>query len=231
MTAGSSTASRRTCWCSRATRTCAGSRARSTSTSAGAARRWARTRAPKRLRYKPLVRSSCHRGQTTARVRSHARAAPADRRASLRPPCCGSSTPRIAISTPLREPRRRCAGAGPRRRARGVRARLRARVERDAHALVIAGDLFERSEVGPAALHHALAQLARVREAGIAVILASGNHDPGRALAPLAQAGLHARPDARAGHGRALRTPTARCSGTSSRSGTPARPRAPTSPR
>jgi DNA repair exonuclease SbcCD nuclease subunit len=43
--------------------------------------------------------------------------------------------------------------------------------------------------VGPAALHHALAQLALVLEAGIEVILASGNHDPGRALAPLAQAG------------------------------------------
>ena len=82
-----------------------------------------------------------------------------------------------------------------------VRARVRAAeraafarvcelaIERSAHALVIAGDLFERSEVGPAALHHALAQLARVREAGIAVILASGNHDPGRALAPLADAG------------------------------------------
>jgi DNA repair exonuclease SbcCD nuclease subunit len=62
-------------------------------------------------------------------------------------------------------------------------------IERGAHALVVAGDLFERSEVGPAALHHALARLARVREAGIAVIVASGNHDPGRALEPLAQAG------------------------------------------
>jgi len=83
----------------------------------------------------------------------------------------------------------------------GVRARVRtaereafARVcslaiERDAHALVIAGDVFERSDVGPAALHHALAQLARVTGAGIAVIVASGNHDPGQALAPLAQAG------------------------------------------
>ena len=83
----------------------------------------------------------------------------------------------------------------------GVRARVRAAereafarvcalaVEREAHALVIAGDLFERSEVGPAALHHALAQIARVTEAGTAVIVASGNHDPGGALAPLAQAG------------------------------------------
>ena len=83
----------------------------------------------------------------------------------------------------------------------GVRARVRAAereafarvctlaIERGAHALVIAGDLFERSEVGPAALHHALAQLTRVREAGVAVVLASGNHDPGGALAPLAQAG------------------------------------------
>jgi DNA repair exonuclease SbcCD nuclease subunit len=82
-----------------------------------------------------------------------------------------------------------------------VRARVRAAeraafarvcelaIERGAHALVIAGDVFERSDVGPAALHHALAQLARVREAGIAVVVASGNHDPGRALAPLAQAG------------------------------------------
>ena len=89
-----------------------------------------------------------------------------------------------------------CASLDP-----AVRARVRAAereafarvcelaVERGAHALVIAGDLFERSEVGPAALHHALAHLTRVREAGIAVILASGNHDPGRALAPLAQAG------------------------------------------
>jgi exonuclease SbcD len=83
----------------------------------------------------------------------------------------------------------------------GVRARVRAAereafarvcslaIERDAHALVIAGDVFERSDVGPAALHHALAQLARVTEAGIAVIVASGNHDPGQALSPLAQAG------------------------------------------
>jgi exonuclease SbcD len=83
----------------------------------------------------------------------------------------------------------------------GVRARVRAAereafarvctlaVERGAHALVIAGDVFERSDVGPAALHHALAQLARVTEAGTAVIVASGNHDPGTALAPLAQAG------------------------------------------
>ena len=51
----------------------------------------------------------------------------------------------------------------------GVRARVRAaereafaRVcalagEREAHALVIAGDVFERSDVGPAALHHVLA--------------------------------------------------------------------------
>jgi DNA repair protein SbcD/Mre11 len=82
-----------------------------------------------------------------------------------------------------------------------VRARVRAAereafarvcelaIERSAQALVIAGDLFERSDVGPAALHHALAQLARVRESGIAVVLASGNHDPGAALAPLAAAG------------------------------------------
>ena len=62
-------------------------------------------------------------------------------------------------------------------------------IEREAHALVIAGDVFERSDVGPAALHHALGQLARVREAGIAVVVASGNHDPGPALAPLAQVG------------------------------------------
>jgi DNA repair exonuclease SbcCD nuclease subunit len=83
----------------------------------------------------------------------------------------------------------------------GVRARVRAAereafarvcslaIEREAHALVIAGDVFERSDVGPAALHHALAQLGRVTEAGIAVIAASGNHDPGQALAPLAQSG------------------------------------------
>ena len=83
----------------------------------------------------------------------------------------------------------------------GVRARVRAAerdafarvcalaIEREAHALVIAGDLFERSEVGPAALHHALAQLALVTQAGTAVVIASGNHDPGRALAPLAEAG------------------------------------------
>ena len=83
----------------------------------------------------------------------------------------------------------------------GVRARVRAAereafarvctlaIERGAHALVIAGDLFERSDVGPAALHHALAQLTRVTEAGLTVIVASGNHDPGGALAPLAQAG------------------------------------------
>jgi DNA repair protein SbcD/Mre11 len=82
-----------------------------------------------------------------------------------------------------------------------VRARVRAAereafarvctlaIERRAHALVIAGDLFERSEVGPAALHHALAQLARVTGAGTAVIVASGNHDPGAALTPLAHAG------------------------------------------
>ena len=92
----------------------------------------------------------------------------------------------------------------------GVRARVRAAereafarvctlaIEREAHALVIAGDVFERSDVGPAALHHALAQLARVTEAGIAVVVASGNHDPGpRARA--ARAGrLHARAHARA---------------------------------
>jgi DNA repair protein SbcD/Mre11 len=83
----------------------------------------------------------------------------------------------------------------------GVRARVRAAereafarvctlaIERRAHALVIAGDLLERSEVGPAALHHALAHLTRVTEAGTAVIVASGNHDPGGALAPLAGAG------------------------------------------
>jgi DNA repair exonuclease SbcCD nuclease subunit len=83
----------------------------------------------------------------------------------------------------------------------GVRARVRAAereafarvcalaIEREAHALVIAGDLFERSEVGPAALHHVLAQLALVTQAGTAVVIASGNHDPGRALAPLADAG------------------------------------------
>jgi exonuclease SbcD len=90
-----------------------------------------------------------------------------------------------------------CASLDARVRAR-VRAAERAAfarvcelaIERAAHALVIAGDLFERCEVGPAALHHALAQLARVREAGIAVVLASGNHDPGRALAPLADAGV-----------------------------------------
>ena len=62
-------------------------------------------------------------------------------------------------------------------------------IEREAHALVIAGDVFERSDVGPAALHHVLAQLARVTGAGIAVIVAGGNHDPGQALAPLAQSG------------------------------------------
>src|ERR1700710_2414618 len=83
----------------------------------------------------------------------------------------------------------------------GVRARVRAAereafarvctlaIEREAHALVIAGDVFERSDVGPAALHHALARLARVTEAGIAVVIASGNPDPRAGRAPLAQAG------------------------------------------
>ena len=123
----------------------------------------------------------------------------------------------------------------------GVRARVRAAereaftrvctlaIERGAHALVIAGDLFERSEVGPAALHHALAQVARVTEAGTAVIVASGNHDPGGALAPLAQAGC----TLALGHEPvvvASRTPTARPWGTSSPSGMRAPPRAPTWP-
>ena len=84
--------------------------------------------------------------------------------------------------------------AGVRERVRAAEREAFARVcslaiEREAHALVIAGDVFERSEAGPAALHHVLAQLARVTESGIAVVIASGNHDPGRALAPLAQAG------------------------------------------
>jgi DNA repair exonuclease SbcCD nuclease subunit len=85
--------------------------------------------------------------------------------------------------------------AGVRTRVRVAEREAFARVcelaiERSAHALVIAGDLFERSEVGPAALQHALAQLARVRGAGIAVIVASGNHDAGgAALAPLAEVG------------------------------------------
>ena len=116
--------------------------------------------------------------------------APADRRASLRHPCCGSSTRRIATSTPPAQAStpgcgRRCAPQSVRRSR--ASASWRSSAARTPSS--IAGDLFERSEVGPAALHHALARLARVREAGIAVILASGNHDPGRALEPLAQAG------------------------------------------
>ena len=124
----------------------------------------------------------------------------------------------------------------------GVRARVRAAereafarvctlaIEREAHALVIAGDVFERSEVGPAALHHALAQLARVTEAGIAVVVASGNHDPGRALAPLAQAGCTLALTHEPVRRRAAPATTARASATSSRSATPAPPRARTSP-
>ncbi len=121
----------------------------------------------------------------------------------------------------------------------GVRARVRAAereafarvctlaIEREAHALVIAGDVFERSEVGPAALHHVLAQLARVTEAGH-----RRRHRqrqprprPARSL-PLDQARLHARAHPRAGRRADRRRRRRRRSATSSRSATPARPRA-----
>ena len=98
----------------------------------------------------------------------------------------------------------------------GVRARVRAAereafarvctlaIERDAHALVIAGDVFERSDVGPAALHHALAQLARVTEAGIAVDRRERQPRSGSGARAARPGGLHARAHPRAGRRRAL---------------------------
>jgi DNA repair protein SbcD/Mre11 len=51
--------------------------------------------------------------------------------------------------------------------------------ERACDAVLIAGDLFDEDRVAPASETRLLRLLAQVAEAGIAVFLATGNHDPG----------------------------------------------------
>ena len=79
-----------------------------------------------------------------------------------------------------------------------VRARVRAAereaftrlcdlaIAREVDALVLAGDLFDGSSVRLATRMWLVNELARVCAAGIHVVVASGNHDPGSLLAELA---------------------------------------------
>lgn len=81
---------------------------------------------------------------------------------------------------------------GFRSRSSDVRDRLRqaarqafercvdATLEEQAHALLIAGDLFDSERVSLPTERFLLEQLTRLEQAGIAVVYATGNHDPGR---------------------------------------------------
>ncbi|NQT19947.1 MAG: DNA repair exonuclease [Planctomycetes bacterium] len=54
-------------------------------------------------------------------------------------------------------------------------------IERKAHAVLIAGDLFDNDILSFASERFLVESMSRLREAGIAVFYATGNHDPGRA--------------------------------------------------
>jgi exonuclease SbcD len=54
-------------------------------------------------------------------------------------------------------------------------------IERNVHALLIAGDLFDNDRLSFTTERFLLEAMGRLREAGIAVFYATGNHDPGRA--------------------------------------------------
>jgi len=58
---------------------------------------------------------------------------------------------------------------------------VRAAVERGVHAFLVAGDLFDNERLTFASERFLLREMARLREAGIQVFYATGNHDPGRA--------------------------------------------------
>jgi DNA repair exonuclease SbcCD nuclease subunit len=60
-------------------------------------------------------------------------------------------------------------------------AAVAAAVERDVHAFLIAGDLFDNDLLSFATERFLLDQMRRLNDAGIAVFYATGNHDPGRA--------------------------------------------------
>ena len=53
-------------------------------------------------------------------------------------------------------------------------------IEEQANALLVAGDLFDSKQVSLPTERFLLEQLARLEQAGIAVVYATGNHDPGR---------------------------------------------------
>lgn len=54
-------------------------------------------------------------------------------------------------------------------------------IQRDVHALLIAGDLFDNDRLSFSTERFLLEAMGRLREAGVAVFYATGNHDPGRA--------------------------------------------------
>ncbi len=54
-------------------------------------------------------------------------------------------------------------------------------IERDVHALLIAGDLFDDDRLSFTTERFLLEAMGRLKEAGVAVFYATGNHDPGRA--------------------------------------------------
>lgn len=65
---------------------------------------------------------------------------------------------------------------------RGTRDRLLERavdfaLESDVHLVVSAGDLFETYDPSPELVHHAIAQLERLEDAGVSVVTVPGNHD------------------------------------------------------
>ena len=53
-------------------------------------------------------------------------------------------------------------------------------IERGVHALLIAGDLFDNERLSFATERLLLAEMVRMRDVGIPVLYATGNHDPGR---------------------------------------------------
>ncbi len=54
-------------------------------------------------------------------------------------------------------------------------------IDRDVHAVLIAGDLFDNDRLSFATEQFILVEMERMKEAGIRVLYATGNHDPGRA--------------------------------------------------
>jgi DNA repair exonuclease SbcCD nuclease subunit len=65
--------------------------------------------------------------------------------------------------------------------SQAFRAAVDTAIERDVHAFLIAGDLFDNDLLTFATERFILEEMHRLKEAGISVFYTTGNHDPGRA--------------------------------------------------